>query len=687
MTQTNSDNNSEGSEDMTKQANHLIHEKSPYLLQHAYNPVNWYPWNDEAFTKAKEEDKPIFLSIGYSTCHWCHVMEHESFEDEDVATYLNEHFISIKVDREERPDIDTVYMSICQALTGQGGWPLTIFMTPTQQAFYAGTYFPKTSRYGRPGFLDVLKTIDFNWNHHRAKVTDITKQIESHFKDLEGIETEGDSLSMAIIQNGVNQLKQSYDPRFGGFGTAPKFPTPHKLMFLLRYDEQTKDKSVQDMVTQTLDHMYKGGIFDHLGYGFSRYSTDEIWLVPHFEKMLYDNALLMISYTEAYQVTREPRYLSIAMQTAEYVLTQLTSPEGGFYCAEDADSEGEEGKFYVFTPAEIIQILGPEKGHWFNEFYNVTEEGNFEGKNILNRLHHKKLELDIKELEACRETLLTYRLERTPLQKDDKILTSWNGLMIAAFAKLYGQTQKMIYLDAASKAVTFIKQHLFDETRLLARYREGESHFKAYLDDYAFLSYGLIELHQSTAEVEYLELAIQLNKEMLDLFKDEAGGFYLTGHDAETLMLRPKELYDGAMPSGNSVAAYNLIRLAKLTGDTLFETEAEKQIQYLAKQVKHYEMNHTFYLIAALFALSDTKELMITVPKQEQIKEILKQLNETPHFNTTLLFKTPENQTQLSKLAPYTKDYPIVDQPTYYLCSNGTCQAPTSSLESLKNIL
>ena len=670
-----------------KKANHLISEKSPYLLQHAYNPVNWYPWKEEAFKVAEAEDKPIFLSIGYSTCHWCHVMEHESFEDEEVAAYLNKHFISIKVDREERPDIDTVYMRVCQALTGQGGWPLTIFMTPSQHPFYAGTYFPKESRYGRPGMMELLKTINFNWKQHRAKVTDITKEIQSHFENIDERSPEREQLSLEMIHRAVSQLKEGFDPENGGFGDAPKFPTPHKLMFLLRYYEQSKNPTILEMVTQTLDQMYKGGIFDHLGYGFSRYSTDEFWLVPHFEKMLYDNALLIISYTEAYQVTHESRYLMIATKTMEYVLKNLLSPEGGFYCAEDADSEGEEGKYYVFTPEEIVQILGPEQGHWFNDYYGVTERGNFEGKNILNRLHTDEIDSDSSELQTCRKKLLDYRSQRTHLHKDDKILTSWNGLMIAALAKLYAQTNEDSYLEAALKTVSFIQEHLIEEERLLARYREGESQYKAYLDDYSFLAYGLIELHQSTGEAKHLAFAIQLTKQMLNLFKDEAGGFFLTGHDAESLMLRPKELYDGAMPSGNSMAAYNLIRLAKLTGEEIFESEAAHQLEFMASQVLHAEMNHTFYLIAALFALEETKELMITLPQTQPITDFIKSLHEEAHFNLTMLMKTQENEALLSKIAPFTANYPLANEVMYYICSNGSCQAPTSSLETLKALI
>lgn len=671
----------------SKLANHLIHEKSPYLLQHAYNPVHWYAWKEETFKKAQQEDKPIFLSIGYSTCHWCHVMEHESFEDPDIAKYLNDHFISIKVDREERPDVDTVYMQVCQALTGQGGWPLTIFMTPHQKPFYAGTYFPKESRYGRPGFMEVLKTIQFNWHQHREKVDDITQQIQAHFDELSEENRDHEKLSFSLIDRAIAQLKNTYDEENGGFGEAPKFPTPHKLMFLLRYYQYSNDNTALEMVTKTLDQMYKGGIFDHLGYGFSRYSTDEYWLVPHFEKMLYDNALLILVYTEAYQVTQESRYLTIATQTMKYVLHSLKHKEGGFYCAEDADSEGEEGKFYVFTPEEIISILGQEAGSQFNDFYGVTAHGNFEGKTILNRLHANLLQEEPKQLKKWRQDLLEYRQKRTSLHKDDKILTSWNGLILAALSKLYAVTQDQTYLTAANQTVQFIKEHLFENNRLLARYREGESQFKGYLDDYANLSYGLIELYQATADAEVLDFATTLTKQMITLFKSESGGYFLTGHDAEELLMRPKELYDGAMPSGNSMAAYNLIRLAKLTADPQFETEATSQLEFMAGQIQPAEMNYTFYLIATLFALSNSKELMITLPNTKELSEILHVLHQGANFNLTIMVKTHENEKILAQIAPYTLEYPIQTSAQYYLCTNGACQAPISSLSTLISII
>ena len=667
----------------SKHPNHLIHELSPYLLQHAYNPVDWYPWNEEAFTKAKAEDKPIFLSIGYSTCHWCHVMEHESFEDEEVAAYLNEHFISIKVDREERPDIDSVYMTVCQSLTGQGGWPLTILMTPEAHPFYAGTYFPKNSRYGRPGLLDVLRAIVKTWSENREKIEQVTTGIQEHLEQMNEQRNSNQEVNSKLFAHAMQHFKASYDFENGGFGDAPKFPTPHRLMYLLR----TGDQNAIKMAKKTLDQMYKGGLFDHLGFGFSRYSTDDEWLVPHFEKMLYDNALLIITYLEAYEVTEEKRYLMIATKTLQYVLNNLHHPDGGFYCAEDADSEGEEGKYYLFTPEEIIQVLGETEGALFNTYYGVTSLGNFEGKNILNRLH-ASIDLDESHIEPLRQKLLTYRASRYHLHKDDKILTSWNGLMLVALAKAYHVTQDQQYEPLIQETISFINQHLFEEKRLLARYREGKSHYLGYLDDYAFYVYGLIESYQSTFNPDYLKQAIGLTQEMIRLFKDgEAGGYYLYGSDAEHLMIRPKETYDGAMPSGNSVAAYNLIRLARLTGDATLEKEAMEQLNFMAAHATHYEISHAFYLIAAQFALESSKELIAILTNDNEIEDFKTFLSLSPLFNLTVILKTPENENKLSDLIPFLTDYPLSKDPSFYVCEGGSCHAPVHTLGDLKQFI
>lgn len=669
-----------------KNFNRLINEKSPYLIQHAYNPINWYPWSEEAFEDAKKENKPIFLSIGYSTCHWCHVMAHESFEDENVAVILNKFFICIKLDREERPDIDSVYMTVCQALTGSGGWPLTIIMTPEQKPFFAGTYFPKTSRYGMPGLLQILESVATQWKNSKENLINSSDNILKELDKFFVSESNDTKLSEDNLKNGYNQLLRSFDIKYGGFGKAPKFPTPHKLMFLLRYYKMYDETNALEMVETTLDSMYRGGLFDHIGYGFSRYSTDDKYLVPHFEKMLYDNALLVISYLEAYEVTKKSLYKEVSIKTLEYVFRELASDEGGFYCAQDADSEGEEGKYYVFTPDEIKIILGEEDGDYFNEYYNITEDGNFEGMNIPNLIKNKEYDKKDEKINILGQNVLDYRNERYSLHKDDKILTSWNGLMIATLSKAYKVLEDERYLEHAKKTVDFIYNNLIDsEGRVFARYRDKESKYKGILDDYAFLTYGLIELYESSYEISYLNKAIKLTEKMIDLFFDENNaGFFLYGKDSEKLIARPKELFDGAIPSGNSVAAYNLIRLARITGKSLFEEIAKDQLNYIAGAIKDTEINHSFFLIASSFALNKTKEL-ICVIKDESEKEKLKDtLSEMQTFNLTVIIKDEENGSELEDLIPYTKDYILKeDKATYYLCEGNSCFSPTNDLNEV----
>jgi len=669
-----------------KKSNRLINEKSPYLIQHAYNPINWYPWGEEAFEEAKKENKPIFLSIGYSTCHWCHVMAHESFEDENVAAILNKFFISIKLDREERPDIDSVYMTVCQALTGAGGWPLTIIMTPEQKPFFAGTYFPKTSRYGMPGLLQILESVATQWKNSKEKLINSSDNILKELGKFFVSESNGTKVSEDNLKNGYNQLLKIFDIKYGGFGPAPKFPTPHKLMFLLRYYKMYDETNALEMVETTLNSMYRGGLFDHIGYGFSRYSTDDKYLVPHFEKMLYDNALLVISYLEAYEITKNPLYKEVSIKTLEYVFRELTNDEGGFYCAQDADSEGEEGKYYVFTPDEIKIILGEEDGDYFNEYYDITEDGNFEGMNIPNLIKNNNYDKKDEKISILGQNVLDYRNERYSLHKDDKILTSWNGLMIAALSKAYKVLEDERYLEHAKKTVDFIYDNLIDsEERLFARYRDKESKHKGILDDYAFLTYGLIELYESSYEISYLKKAIKLTENMIDLFFDENNaGFFLYGKDSEKLIARPKELFDGAIPSGNSVAAYNLIRLARITGKSLFEEIANDQLNYIAGAIEDSEINYSFFLIASSFALNKTKEL-ICVIKDESEKEKLKDtLSEMQTFNLTVIIKNEENSSELEDLIPYTKDYVLKeDKATYYLCEGNSCFPPTNDLNDI----
>ncbi len=671
-----------------KQANRLINEISPYLLQHAHNPVDWFPWGQEALDKAKAEDKPIFLSIGYSTCHWCHVMERESFEDEEVAQILNKSFVSIKVDREERPDIDSIYMSVCQAITGRGGWPLTIFMTPDQKPFYAGTYYPKESRGGRTGLVTLLDRITDAWKNNRSML------LESGDKIKEAITQDVRASEAAIIEEHIHEayeaFEHSFDEVYAGFGNAPKFPSPHNLSFLLRFWYLQKEESALNMVERTLDAMYRGGIFDHIGFGFSRYSTDRQWLVPHFEKMLYDNALLTTAYSEAYLATKNDRYAKIAEEIITYVLRDMTSPDGGFYSAEDADSEGEEGKFYVWTRDEVIRVLGEPDGQKFCKYYNITQTGNFEGHSIPNLIHSEIPESDREFAEKCRKKLFEYREKRIHPHKDDKILTSWNGLMIAALAIAARIPGKSEYAQAAEKAVEFIYSHLLrDDGRLLARYRDGETAIPAYADDYAFLGWGLLELYETTYNPEFLEKAIRLTEEILRLFWDkENGGLFIYGEDSEQLITRPKEFYDGAAPSSNSVTTLNLLRLARLTADEKYEKLADRQLKAFGSSARMYPQGHSFFLIAQLFALAPTKEIFIvTKNNHTEAGAMLDVLSEEFRpFTVTLLHN--ESKDGLARVAPIVQNYRTLDgKATAYVCENFTCRRPVTDLNEFRAML
>jgi uncharacterized protein YyaL (SSP411 family) len=582
--------------------NRLISEKSPYLLQHAHNPVDWYPWGQEAFGKARGEDRPVFLSIGYATCHWCHVMAHESFEDKEVARLLNQFFVSIKVDREERPDIDQVYMSVCQALTGQGGWPLSIFMTPEGKPFFAGTYFPKRSRLGMPGFIELLTQITALWQRDRDRMIKageetnlaIQKKTESDFGGL--------SLTGQTLELGCRQLQKAFDPRWGGFGVAPKFPTPHHLTFLLRQHRRRRDPQVRTMIEKTLQNMRFGGIFDQIGWGFHRYSVDEKWFVPHFEKMLYDQALLAIAYTEAYQSLKNSFHARVSREIFSYVLREMISPEGGFYSAEDADSEGKEGLFYLWTRQQVQEVLGRDPADLFCRFHNITSAGNFEdGKNIpyLSISQEEfalKEKIGLEELETqldwAREMLFSIRNQRVHPLKDDKILTSWNGLMIAALAKGGQALGDPVYVRAAEKAAWFILEKMrTPKGDLYRRYREGQVAYSGFLEDYAFFIWGLIELYEAVFDIRFLEEAVALNQRLIDLFWDrEKGGCYFTAKDGEKLISRGKDLYDGATPSGNSITALNLLRLGRMTGNIDLEQKADQLFGNFSATVAGYPM-------------------------------------------------------------------------------------------------
>lgn len=655
--------------------NNLINEKSPYLLQHAHNPVNWYTWNDEALSKALDEDKLILLSIGYSTCHWCHVMEKESFEDFEVARVLNKSFVSIKVDREERPDIDSIYMKVCQILTGSGGWPLNVILTPDKLPIYSFTYLPKNTRGRYMGFIEVLEKINDLWTNDRENIiktgNDISNAVSSSIKIK-------DDLSEDVVKNTIDSYKESYDSVYGGFGRAPKFPSPHNLMFLLRNYYLIKDNELLDMVEHTLISMYKGGIYDHIGFGFSRYSVDEQWLVPHFEKMLYDNAMLAISYTEAFQITKKDIYKKVANEIFEYILRDMTSVEGGFYSAEDADSEGVEGKFYVFDKEEVLDILNEE----ICDKYDITGSGNFEGKNIFNLIGE---ELNDLLTEEERLKLFDYREKRIHPHKDDKILTSWNALMISALSYGGRVFNEEKYIIASKRAVSFIFDKLMKNGRLFARYREGESLHKGYLDDYAFLVNGLIELYESTFKFEYLEKAIMLNDVMLDLFYDkENGGFYLTGNDAEELLYRPKDGYDGAIPSGNSIALMSLIKLSRITGEEYLIKYVDETIKYFAEEIKMYSRGYSAMLSAYLMNNSPTREVIIVADGLDKIKELRDIINSKFSPFTTVLFKDEESTKHIPLLENYKN---IGEYFTVYICENFKCSNPLTSLEEVKKYI
>jgi uncharacterized protein YyaL (SSP411 family) len=588
--------------------NRLINEKSPYLLQHAYNPVNWYPWCEEAFEKAEKENKPIFLSIGYSTCHWCHVMERESFEDNEVANVLNENFISIKVDREERPDIDTIYMDTCQLLTGHGGWPLTIFALPNKKPFYAGTYFPKEDTQYMNGLITLLNKIIGIWEDSKDKVLESTNEIVktlhymTEFGEVKADNSNKVNVKSEFLKDAFYTFKSSFDSKYGGFGDKPKFPTPHNLWFLLEYYKSTNDTEALNMVEITLDAMYAGGIYDHIGFGFSRYSTDRFWLVPHFEKMLYDNALLAILYSKAYEITKKEKYKSVANEIFTYLLRDMHDEKGGFYSAEDADSEGIEGKFYVWSLDEIYQVLGKDDGDKFASYFNITEKGNFEGFNIPN-LINKTLPEDTEFINRCKQKLFNYRNKRIHPYKDDKILTSWNGLAIAAFALGGRILHNNEYTLASESALEFIYKNLFSEDgKLLARYREGEAKIYGYVDDYAFLTWALLELYEDTNKEIFLGRAIDLTSDFVKYFwDDEKDGFFLYGSHGEQLITRPKKIYDGAIPSGNSVAALNFLKLYKFTSNMEYLNKAGTIFDSFSNEVSQHPSAYCFLLLSMIF--------------------------------------------------------------------------------------
>jgi uncharacterized protein YyaL (SSP411 family) len=681
----------------TAHTNRLINEKSPYLLQHAHNPVDWYPWGDEAFETARKQNKPIFLSIGYSTCHWCHVMERESFEDEEVAGLLNRAFISIKVDREERPDIDSLYMSVAHMMTGRGGWPLTIIMTPEKEPFYAATYLPKHSRPGLMGMMDLIPAIEETWKTRQQEIEDTVDKVRTAISEFHDQDLAGAAPGDPQFEKAFEQLKSTFEPTHGGFGNKPKFPTLHNLMFLIRYGWKTGDSAALEMVEKTLRSMRRGGIYDHVGYGFHRYSTDEKWLVPHFEKMLYDQAIAVMAYTEAYLATGEDEYAQTAREVLKYVLRDMRSPEGGFYSAEDADSEGEEGKFYLWTQKELERILGKAAAALIAMF-NVEDEGNFRdeatgeklGTNILHLTRSLTPEEQALWSEA-REKLFEEREKRIHPLKDDKILTDWNGLMIKALAKAARALGEPEYEQAAIEAADFLLEKMrTPQGGLVHRYRQAEAAFEGNLNDYAFLIDGLIELHQTTQDLRFLHSALELTERMVAWFWDEEeGGFFQTGKDHEVLFVRQKESFDYAIPSGNSAAMIALIKLSRLTGDTSFEERALEIGKAFSKKIAEYPSVHTYMMEAIAFLSGPSVEVVVVGPEgSKETKAIYRELAKLHIPNKVVLLKTEDNRSELARLAPYTEPLSrLSGKATVYVCQSFACELPTTDPMEMRRIL
>ena len=671
--------------------NRLINETSPYLLQHAYNPVDWYPWGDEAFELAEAENRPLLVSIGYSACHWCHVMEHESFEDEETARVMNENFVNIKVDMEERPDVDHIYMSFVQMTTGRGGWPMNVFLTPDKRPFFGGTYFPPAPRYGMPSWQQILLSIAEAYKEKRDEIEHSANEIVGELRRLSMV-NEGTALSNAILDDAVASFERSFDAKNGGFGGAPKFPQAMSLEFLLRHHHSTHDQKALDMTRLTLDKMAFGGMYDQLGGGFHRYSVDNVWLVPHFEKMLYDNAQLARIYLHAFQVTGDPEYRRIATETLDYVLREMTNPSGGFYSSQDADSEGEEGKFFVWSEREIDDLLGDDSNA-FKFFFDVSKDGNFEGKNILNRPRTidsaaSALKIEPFELfsliENAKQGLFEARETRIKPHRDEKVLASWNGLMLAAFADAAGVLGDDKYLKTAEKNAEFLlSKMLTDSGRLFRSWKAGEAKLNGYLDDYANVADGLLALYQVTGNIRYFQNARSLVDLMLEHFWDqEAGGFFYTSNDHEELVVRTKDFTDNATPSGNSAAADVLLRIAMLTGDDRYERFAVATLRLAANQIARYPQGFGRALSTLGSHLYNAGELAIVGPAGNELAEVA--LATYLPTTTVALSSDPDND---AAEVPLFEGRGRSDRPLAFLCKNFVCSRPVTSSAELREML
>ena len=671
-------------------SNRLSEERSPYLLQHADNPVDWYPWGDEAFRRARAEDKPVFLSIGYSTCHWCHVMARESFANEEIASLLNRDFICVKVDREERPDVDAVYMAACQAMNGSGGWPLTILMTPAQQPFFAATYLPPHSDYGMTGLDELLPAVAAQWRDNREALLQAGAQIADFLRGRAEETQQPTAPDRALLRLALRQFRDSYDAAHGGFGAAPKFPVPHDLLFLLRYSALENAPQAREMALHTLTQMYRGGIFDHIGGGFSRYATDARWLIPHFEKMLYDNALLLLAYGAAYCVSGDALYREVAERVAGYLLRDLLNEAGGFSCGQDADSDGEEGKYYLFTQEELERVLGPADGALFSRWYGVGAAGNFAGKSVPHLLENADFRRAEPRLDVIRAKLYPYRKQRFSLHLDDKALTSWNALAILALARAATALGQPRYLQAARRCQQFIAKHLTaPDGRLFLRWRDGEAAHAGQLDDYAYYAYALLALYDATFDAQYLAEAQRVVALLCELFADaRGGGFFLSAADAERLLYRPKETYDGALPSGNSIAALALCRLAQLSGEPRWQQARDAQLAFLAGNIRSYPMQHSAALLALSAALYPETTLVCATAEDAPPAGLSALLAAYDPLSVTALVKTKANAARLAAFAPFTDAYPLPSRgAAYYLCRNKTCRPPVTDLAQLKDML
>ena len=690
--------------------NRLADEQSPYLRQHKDNPVEWYPWGEEAFETARREEKPIFLSIGYSTCHWCHVMERESFEDREVAAVLNDGYVPIKVDREERPDVDSIYMDVCQMMRGQGGWPLTVLLTPDRKPFFAATYLPKEGRFQQTGLMDLLPRVKKLWRNDRDKLLEDAEEVTDLLRRSTEEQERGDAPGPQLLSEAARQLSRQFDRTHGGFGSAPKFPAPHNLLFLLRHWHRTGEERALDMVTETLDQMRLGGMFDQVGYGFHRYSTDQQWKLPHFEKMLYDQAMHVLAYTDAYQATGEERYERTAREVLTYAMRDLQAPDSGFYSAEDADSENEdgemeEGAFYVWSTDEIRELLDPDLAELVIDVYNMAPEGNYQeestgertGKNVLHLDRSLADEAERRDpdedalrdrLETARTTLLEARSERPRPHLDDKVLTDWNGLMVAALATAARAFDEPDYEAAARRTAQFLLDTMRDaEGRLLHRYREGEAGIQATLGDYAFLTWGLLELYETTFEPQWLRAAQEHLDACLDRFWDaEGGGFYMTPDDGEALIVRPKEATDGAMPSGNSIQLMNLLRLARFTGRTGYEERAAALSEWTGSSARSRPTGFTALLMGLHWALGTPREVVVAGdPEADDTQALIDVLRDTYAPTTATLQRPPGDAPDITDLAPFTAaQTPLDGQAAAYVCRDFQCEAPTADPGALR---